>query len=298
MEINTKSMKPEKKQLETKQEVRKQEEILAQLGVDVDEGERNITREKRPVLTPEQRRTYKKALQVLNASAVNYAVGAAFARYAYTNIWRQTKDLDIFIHPEDLKAAMSALEKADFKTEIKEEHWLAKAWKDGYFIDLIFGTGHGQLPIDDRSFVGSKKAEVLGVEVNLIPVEEMIASAAYIAGRNRFDGPEVVHLIQGTKGKLDWQRILDRLGDNKELLFWHLILFDFVYPGHANYLPHELMVELFERVQERWAGKIKKTKMFRGTLLDPYSYTVDVEDWGYEDRRNREPLVNKDGEAL
>ena len=34
------------------------------------------------------------------------------------------------------------------------------------------------------------------------------------------------------------------------------------------------------------------------TLLDPFSYTVDVEDWGYEDRRNKEPLVDKQGKQL
>ena len=264
----------------------------------MDEGEKNITRQRLPVLLSEQRKVYKKALQVLNRQGVSYAVGAAFARYAYTNIWRQTKDLDIFLKPENLKAAMQALEQAGYSTEIKEEHWLAKAWKGEFFIDLIFGTGHGHLPIDENSFKGCKRAEVLGVPVDLIPVEEMIASAVYIAGRNRFDGPEVIHLIRGTKGRLDWTRILDRLGENRELLLWHLILFDFVYPGHANYLPQGLMTELFEEVKLRWEGRARNTKTFRGTLLDPYSYTVDIEDWGYEDRRKREPLVNQEGEAL
>jgi len=172
----------------------------SQIRVEKDEGAQHITRQIPPVLSPEQRKVYKKTLQVLNRRGIDYAVGAAFARYAYTNIWRQTKDLDIFLKPENLKPAMGALEQAGFKTEIKEEHWLAKAWMGDYFIDLIFGAGHGQLPIDENSFKGSRRAEVLGVPVNLFPVEEMIASAVYIAGRNRFDGPEVVHLIPGTKG--------------------------------------------------------------------------------------------------
>lgn len=258
----------------------------------------NETREKRPRLPSDQSRVYREALTVLNRSRLRYAVGAAFARYVYTNIWRQTKDLDVFVTADDLAAVMDALKAAGFETEIRERNWLAKAWKDGHFLDLIFGNGHGQFLIDERSFEGSRQGKVLGVMTNLIPIEEMIASAVYVAGRNRFDGPEVAHLIRAVKGKLDWNRILERLGENRELLLWHLLLFDFVYPGHSNYLPQELMAELFADLQERWQRKNRNSKSFRGTLLDPFSWTVDVEDWGYEDRRNKDPLVDKYGNRI
>jgi hypothetical protein len=258
----------------------------------------NETRDRQARLPAEQSQVFREALEVLNKSGAQYAVGAAFARYVYTSIWRQTKDLDVFIKPEDLSTALEALGAAGFDTEIKDKTWLAKAWKDGSFLDLIFGTGHGQLPIDDRSFAGSVQRKVLGIETFLIPIEEMIASAAYVAGRNRFDGPEIAHLIRSVEGKLDWQRILDRLGENRELLLWHLILFDYVYPGHAKYLPQDLMAELFSEVQERWKKRQRNSKAFRGTLLDPFSYTVDVEDWGYEDRRTAEKLVDNRGKKL
>jgi hypothetical protein len=39
-------------------------------------------------------------------------------------------------------------------------------------------------------------------------------------------------------------------------------------------------------------------KTFRGTLLDPFSYNVDIEDWGYEDRRDLRALVDQEGEVL
>ncbi len=267
-------------------------------AVDENEGKRNITRESRPILKPDQRRVYSQTLRALNKSGITYAVGAAFARHAYTSIWRYTKDLDVFLKPEDLKTAMDALEKVGFETEVKDGHWLGKAWKKGYFIDLIFGTGHGQLPIDEDLFQGSQKAEILGVQTYLVPPEEIIASAAYIAGRNRFDAGDIVHLIRGSKGNLDWERILHRLGDNYELLLWHLLLFDFMYPGHSDFLPQDLMVKLFNRVRKGWKKPENNPKTFRGTLLDPYSYIVDIEDWGYEDRRKFEPLVNEEGEVL
>jgi hypothetical protein len=271
---------------------------LLRKEIEKDEKKQNETRERRPRLPAEQSRVYREALNVLNNSGLRYAVGAAFARYAYTSIWRQTKDLDVFVRPEDLRQVMEVLHEAGFETEVRQPNWLAKAWKDGHFLDLIFGNGHGQFLIDDRSFEGVIEEKVLGVMAPLIPIEEMIASAAYIAGRNRFDGPEVVHLIRSARGKLDWQRVLDRLGENRQLLLWHLILFDFVYPGHSKFLPQDVMVELFEESRQRWSKAKRSSKEFRGTLLDPFSYTVDVEDWGYEDRRNKDPLVDKKGNIL
>ena len=259
----------------------------------------NTTREKPPALPKEQREVYKEALRLLNESGISYAVGAAFARYIYTSIWRQTKDLDIFVRPADLRAFMDVLEGIGFETKVSSQSWLAKAWKQGFFIDLIFGTGNGHLPIDDQSFEGAKKGKVLGVEVTLIPIEEMIASAMFVAGRNRFDGGEVAHLIRSAKGNIDWGRIIERMAGNRELMLWHLILFDYIYPGHANFLPQDLMIELFDEVRERWeTEKRRNSHAFRGTLLDPFSYTVDVKDWGYEDRRNKAPLVDKDGNYI
>jgi hypothetical protein len=264
-----------------------------------EEGKQNRTFEGQPVLEPQQEQVYHLALQTLNQKKITYAVGAAFARHAYTSIWRYTKDLDIFLPPKELKSALEALSEVGFETKVVDGHWLAKARKDGYFIDLIFGTGHGQIPVDEDSFHGSTTGEIVGVQTNLIPVEEMIASAAYIAGRNRFDGGDIVHLIRSTQGKLDWQRILNRLGENRgELLLWYLILFDFIYPGHSEYLPRQLMVDLFEQVRLRWENQSPNQKKFRGSILDPYSYIVDIEDWGYIDMRNTEPLVNDEGEVI
>jgi hypothetical protein len=264
-----------------------------------EEGRRNQTYEGEPILDPVQEGVYRLALQTLNKIEIQYAVGAAFARHAYTSIWRYTKDLDIFLPPRELKSAMKALRIAGFETKIVDGHWLAKAYKNDYFVDLIFGTGHGQIPVDDDSFRGSTTGQILGVETYLIPVEEMIASAAYIAGRNRFDGGDIVHLIRSTRGKLDWQRILSRLGENRgELLLWYLILFDFIYPGHFDYLPKDLMTELFEQVRERWDKQSPSEKKFRGSLLDPYSYKVDIEDWGYIDMRNLKPLVDEEGNVI
>jgi hypothetical protein len=265
----------------------------------MNEDEKNaVTYTSPPILKREEEEVFREGLQILNSTGITYAVGAAFARYIYTGIWRSTKDLDVFLKPENLKETMDAFQDAGFETHIASQHWLAKARRGEHTIDLIFGTGHGLLPIDDSAFEESQLAVILGVTTRLFPIEEMIAAGVFLAVRTRFDGSEVLHLIQGVRGRLDWDRILRRLGNNKQLLLWHLILFDFVYPGHSDYLPKEIMIELFDEMRRKWGQKERDTKDFRGIVIDPFSFRVDIDEWGYEDQRNLKPLVNERGELL
>jgi hypothetical protein len=260
-------------------------------------GRDHHTRAGVPEVDPEEIEVYREALIALQAVGLPFAVGGGFAKFFYIESWRYTKDLDIFVKPEHLRTAMDTLERMGFRTKVSDRGWLAKAFKGEVMIDLIFGSGHGLLPVDDRFFEGSPMAEIFGIQVPLVPVEEVLALNLYVATHDRFDGNAIVHLFLATKGQIDWQRILDRLGEDWELLLWYLILFDWIYPGHPDYLPQELMSELFDRARERWKHPADE-KTSRGTLIDPVSFAVDVDGWGYEDRRNEEPLVNERGELL
>ncbi len=239
---------------------------------------------------PEEAAVFAHALRLLAETGIPHALGGALALHTYTGIWRDTKDLDVFLKPADLATAFGTLAGAGFETSVEERHWLAKARREPYFIDLLFGTSHGRLKVDDAWFGSGRTVEFEGVTVGVIPLEQLLVSKLYIAAHDRFDGSDVVHLIRATRGQLDWQRVLSLLGDNQQLLLWHLILFDLVYPGHADYLPKDLVTELFDRMRARWAEPTDPTA-FRGTLLDPYGFTVDVAEWGYQDWRDLTPLV-------
>jgi len=249
-------------------------------------------------LEPSEARAFAEALSALNEAGVPYLVAGAFAKHAYTGVWRDTKDLDVLLQPDDLHAALAALKEAGYRTYVEDSRWLAKARREPYFLDLIFGAGNGRMIIDHTWFGGARKIEIAGVGTRLIPLEELLASKVYVAARDRFDGADIVHLIRSAEGRLDWERVLGLLREqDAELLLWHLLFFDFVYPGHADYLPQELMSRLFEQVRRAWREPPNPTA-FRGTLLDSVSYGADVHDWGYEDGRDARPLVDAEGRRL
>src|SRR5829696_4709777 len=67
---------------------------------------RRLSAEERKSLThgdfwipEEEREVYRRALQALNDAAVPYVVAGAYAIYEHTGIYRQTKDLDLFVEP-------------------------------------------------------------------------------------------------------------------------------------------------------------------------------------------------------
>lgn len=247
-------------------------------------------------MSAEEQETFTRGLRALNEAAIPYLVAGAFAKHTYTNIWRHTKDLDLYLRPADISRALDVLAGAGFRTEVIFPQWLAKAHDEPHFIDLIFGMGNGQVPVTDGWFERSKRASFAGLEVQLAPREELLASMFYVMERNRFDGPEINHLILKSE-KLDWEHIEGLLGNHRELLLIHLLHFAFVYPGQVNRLPQALMRDIFDEALEEWQ-KGDDPKAFRGTLLDPFSYLVDIEDWGYEDRREMAPLVDDAGVEL
>src|SRR5262245_33004698 len=60
--------------------------------------------------------SYRHALAVLLDSRIEFLVCGAYAFEAYTEIRRNTKDLDIFVRPGDCRSALAALARAGFRT--------------------------------------------------------------------------------------------------------------------------------------------------------------------------------------
>ena len=239
-----------------------------------------------PLLTtPDKAELYRNVLEMLNRSGVPYTVGGTYAFQYYAGISRSTKDFDIFVRPRDVQRVLDVLVRSGFKTELAFSHWLAKAYHGEKFIDVIFSSGNGVAEVDDEWFAHAVNEEVLGVAVKLCPAEEMIWSKAFIMERERYDGADVAHLFRHCSGLLNWDRLVRRFGANWRVLFSHLTLFGFIYPGERALIPSALMRELTNRLLAELEEPTRNSKVCQGTLLSRAQYLVDVDEWGYEDAR-------------
>lgn len=262
-----------------------------------------LTWEGRPVVRPvliddEQAAVFTDWLELLRAADVPFAVGGAYAVYAFTGAWRDTKDLDVFLAPRHVKSALDALKAAGYETEVRDRYWLAKAHRPPYLLDLLFAVRHStSLKVEEQWFATCRPAELLGVRTCLLSPEELIATKVYLGARDRFDGADIVHLIRATHGRIDWERVIELLKGDEEIVLWHLLLFQYVYPGHVDELPIDLMRRIFDKMQAQGRAPVE-TRRFRGMLIDPISFAVDVAQWGYEDTREHEPLVAHDGISM
>ena len=238
-----------------------------------------------PNFGTEASKVYGEALDALERSGIRYMLGGALALNAHTGIWRDTKDLDVFVPREVVPRVLKTLEEVGFETEVEDPLWLAKAWRGDLFADVIHATHNGTGPVRESWFACAEEISVLGRRVLVVPAEEMILSKIFVLAKDRCDVDDVLHLIFATRGDLDWERILAKIGDHWELLLAYLHLYRYVYPSHSRYLPRRVLEVLGERYEREVDTQDLR---FRGTMLDESCFAVDVEDWGLPDER--EPI--------
>lgn len=254
--------------------------------------EERLTREERKSLThgdfwipQEEREKYKRALSALNRAGVPFVVTGAYAIYEYTGIYRETKDLDLFVQPHHLIEAMRALRNEGFTTRLEEAHWLAKAKLGEHFVDMIFGMGNGMALVDDDWYRYSRPAILAAQQVRVAPVEELIWHRLFINERHRQDMADIVHLILSQAGQIDWSRLVTKTGEHWPLLLGQFLVFSYVYPEAEGCLPKSIIQDLLDRASAEFERERTGERVTRGTLISRFSFSIDVNEWGLRDLR-------------
>jgi hypothetical protein len=253
---------------------------------------RRLSPEERKSLThgdfwiPEdERHVYSRALQALNDASIPFVVAGAYAIYEHTGIYRQTKDLDLFVEPRVVIPAARALHDAGFMLRLEELHWLAKGFVGDKFVDLIYGMGNGVAFIDAEWFSHSRPGVLAAQPVRIAPAEELIWHRLFISERHRHDMSDIVHLILCEGDSLDWSRLVSRVGEHWPLLLAQLQMFSYVYPGYRSNVPTWVTEQLIERARADIARDEQDTELTRGTLISRFSFAIDVREWGFTDPR-------------
>jgi hypothetical protein len=227
---------------------------------------------------------YRRAIELLRSNDIPFLLGGAYALCVYTGLARHTKDIDFFLRAADVDRTLALFGQHGFRAEKTFPHWLAKIHCGENFADLIYAAGNGLCEVDDSWFKRAQAEEFLRQPVKVIAPEEIIWMKAFIQERERFDGGDIVHLIQSCAESIDWEHLRNRFGEDWRVLYGHLVFFGYVFPSERHRVPALLLREMSRRMEEEERAPAAE-KICRGTLLSRAQYLPDVNERGYRDAR-------------
>ena len=193
--------------------------------------------------------TFKEGTDALEANNVPYLVGGGIAVWAYGR-QRWTKDIDIFVRPEDAVRAMDALAAGGFQTEYTDPVWIYKAFKRHEMIDVIFKS-KGDIYLDHAAISRGVKRAVDNIEFTCMSPEDLIIRKIFAMIEERPDWYDGISVIDGLDGKLDWQYLLERAEKDPGRVLSFLLYAESEYPRERVLIPSRVIKHLAEQVIRR-----------------------------------------------
>jgi hypothetical protein len=118
------------------------------------------------------------------------------------------EDIDLFVRPPDAPAALQALEAAGFVTVEEDPTWIHKAKRAGVTVDVIYKAA-GRVYMDDEMHERGVPTQVMGVDVRLVPAEDLAVMKALLHDEDRaFDWFDALALME--RPGFDWEYMLHR----------------------------------------------------------------------------------------
>jgi hypothetical protein len=195
----------------------------------------------------EQWERYLEAIHRVRKTGARFLLGGAFGLASYTQRWRNTKDLDLFVLPSDKDRVIDAVTKAgfeDYHDQLPYDRgWIYRAVRDGVIVDTIWQTPNRRSEVDEEWFARARPVVICDEHLQAIPAEELLAIKLYVLQRDRCDWPDLINLLFFTAETLDWQHVLRRLDQEKPLLGGLLQVFNWIAPARAMRIPSEIRTE-------------------------------------------------------
>ncbi|WP_247424256.1 nucleotidyltransferase family protein [Bradyrhizobium sp. 139] len=222
---------------------------------------------------------YSNVLAELLEAALPFMVGGGYAVNVYTDARRPTKDLDVFTTQAEFPRLLAHLQHNHRISA--SERWLGKVHRGRDFVDVIFDSSNGAVPVQQEWFQYARQAQVLGHCVPVISPTELIWSKVFIQKRNRHDGSDIVNLILRQRDEVDWRRLIAYMDPHWEVLLCHLLTFRWIYPSERDAIPGWLFDDLLERLNRQREYPPPASKRCRGRLFSSSDYRSAIEKWGF-----------------
>ncbi|HUR96272.1 MAG TPA: hypothetical protein VMY76_16965 [Gemmatimonadales bacterium] len=223
-----------------------------------------------PEIPEAQWRVYRRVLEEAEVAGIPVAFGGAFALAAYGGELRNTKDLDLYILPEDRHAMIEAMSRAgltDYYDQAPYDRaWIYRGAHGESLVDAIWAMANLRTLVDMDWLTLGPELQIHGNRVRPIPAEELIWSKLYVLQRSRSDWLDVLNLLDAMAPRLDWDRLMMRMGPDLPLLAAALSVFAWLAPARASQIAEQVWTRAGARPPE--APPERHVTRARADLLD------------------------------
>jgi hypothetical protein len=199
-------------------------------------------------LPADQKQLYLKVIREAHRRDLRFGLGGGLAISAYTGLWRNTKDLDLFVLPRDRELFVDLLNDlgmTDYYDRLPYDRtWIYRGYRDDQIVDVIWEMANHRASVDEVWVEAGPRLDFDGEPVRMIPPEEILWAKLYVLQRERCDWPDVLNLISSVGPNIDWGRLIGRLGDDLPLLAAASTVFAWVFPRRALDLPQWIWARL------------------------------------------------------
>ena len=195
-------------------------------------------------LPQDQKELYLRVLGEARRRRLRFAIGGGLANNAYSSLWRNTRDLDLFVLPQDRERFIALLTEqgmTDYHDrQPYDRSWIYRGYQTDQIVDVIWEMANHRARVDEIWVAAGPSVEIDGKQFPLIPVEETLWTKLYVMQRERCDWPDGLNLIAAVGPEIDWNRLIGRMGEDTALLAGILTVFGWVCPQRAQDLPQWL----------------------------------------------------------
>lgn len=156
-------------------------------------------------------RTLRKAAAALDDAAVPFVLGGSLACWARGGP-RVRNDVDLMVAPDDVEAALTALEAVGMRREQPPESWLVKAWDANVCVDIIFAPLG---VVIDRDYIAA--ADRLAVHAMTMPVmtvEDVLVSRLLAVNDHRVEFTSMLAIARALREQVDWASLAARVNES------------------------------------------------------------------------------------
>ena len=112
------------------------------------------------------------------------------------------------IKPADVERALEALSEAGMRPERPPEAWLVKAWDGDTLVDLIYCPKG--LPMDDDVFARGEALSVLGMEIRVMALEDVMATKLMALTEHSLRYESLLQIARALREQIDWEAVRSR----------------------------------------------------------------------------------------